>query len=69
MLNERIDNFVNLAFNESGQTVKCQLDPVIGHTVLWKVVCTNTLVAFASANLRFSLSGILGLLFGKFLVE
>ena len=59
MRHERFDEAVDVAIDDRGQIIKSQLDAVVGHAVLPEVVGADALVAFAGADLRFALGGIL----------
>ena len=69
MRHQRFKNRVDIAFQEYRQVVEREFDAMVGHAVLRKVVGADAFVAFAGADLRLALGGILGVLLGDPLVE
>jgi hypothetical protein len=63
--NERIQ----VAVQDHRQIIEGELNAVIGHTVLGKVVGANFFVSFAGTDLGFALRGVLGGFFGGFAFE
>ena len=63
------DDFTDFALDERRQIVQREIDAVIGHAALRKIVGSNALVAFAGADLRLALGGVLGVFLGDLLFQ
>src|SRR5213593_2384212 len=49
---QRFDYSVQIAIQNSRQIREALVDPVIGHTILWKIIRPNLLSSLAGADLR-----------------
>src|SRR5438093_6358787 len=54
MNHQRLNNRVQVAFQNERKVIECQLDAMIGHAVLREIIGADALVAFARPDLAFA---------------
>src|SRR3989442_12632691 len=55
--------------DKGGEVVERDLDAMIGHAVLWKIIGANFLTALSGADLGPAMSCVAGVFFGNFTFE
>ncbi len=69
LIDQRLHHLVEAAFEDFIELVQRQIDAVIGHATLWKVVGTNAFLAIARTHQELALLRLFRGLFGLLGVE